>query len=441
MTTTATETDSLLEALQALLAAHLPVALRGGELDVGSSGPSVDESGEWLTLSLRLVAREDDLILDVRESEISFGPLSRCPHARWLAFIEATLRSAAAIVESLGGPDAALPGDVFSFRQLLDEPALSHADAFAARLGDPAWLAAANAAYELAVWREELEPCGLGEHAAEVQALLLPSIRLRLVEHERGEAAPPSRFGGAPDLPPDMPWPSVEGEPLTFVVQIDLAELAGLDAADELPRDGVLSCFYNPFSPEGWGMAHPVAVMHFPTGTTLERRACPARVEPLRAYALAFEHERMLPMPESPYAYERLLPPEQVRAFYQSLANHHAEHMPLDYFALANMIVMRSECDFERPMHRLLGHPASIQGDPYFDVERRTSRGEFEEGSAAAMATRERSLDWRLLLQVDAQQDDELLLNQDGGFFYFFLPADALAKHDWSRACGILQCH
>jgi hypothetical protein len=449
--------DELLTALQTLLAAQLPAALSGGTLERGSSGsPSVDESGEWLMIPLLLVTREDDLIVDVRESEVAFGPLSAHPPARWLAFIAATLRSAAAIVESLGGLDAALPGDVFSFRQLLDDPALHDTAEFAAKLGDREWLAAANAAFERDAWRADLEPCGLAEHAVEVEALLLPSIRLRLVEDDEldeddeeddevDESLRRSRFGGAPDLPPDMPWPSVEGEPLTFVVQLDLAALAELEAAEELPRAGLLSFFYAPFIPDAHqarnSLAHPVAVMHFPPGTPLEQRASPAGVEPLRRYALEFEHERMLPLPESPYHYEHLRPREQVEAFYASLEQGHAQHPPLDYFALSQLIVLRSECDFDRPTHRLLGHPSSIQGDPYLDVETREDTSIYAQGEAALMAARERALDWRLLLQVDAYQDDELLLNQDGGFFYFFLPADALAHHDWTRARGILQCH
>jgi hypothetical protein len=455
-----TASDELLAALRELLADGLPAALQGGTLEASQIGsPSVDESGEWLMIPLLLVTREDDLIVDVRETEVAFGPLSAQPHARWLAFIAATLRSAGAIVESLGGPDATLPGDVFSFRQLLDDPALQRVDDFAAKLGDRAWLDAANRAFELDAWRADLEPCGLAEHAVEVEALLLPSIRLRLVEDEdddedeededgsERDASEParSRFGGAPDLPPDMPWPSVEGEPLTFVVQLDLAALAEFEAASELPRAGLLSCFYAPFIPDADrarnSLAHPVAVMHFPPGTPLERRPTPAGVEPLRRFALEFEHERMLPMPESPYHYEHLCPREQVEAFYASLAQGHAQHPPLDYFALSQLIVHRSECDFDRPTHRLLGHPSSIQGDPYLDVETRDDLGVYAQGEAAVMTARERALDWRLLLQVDAVQDDELLLNQDGGFFYFFLPADALAHHDWTRARGILQCH
>ncbi|MCY1006916.1 DUF1963 domain-containing protein [Nannocystis pusilla] len=113
---------------------------------------------------------------------------------------------------------------------------------------------------------------------------------------------------------------------------------------------------------------------------------------------------------------------------------------PLEYF-----IAESGELDdHERPYHRLLGHPASIQGDPYLDVEidtRPQGWDGWDDGSPEALAIRRRALRWRLLLQIDATERDELLLNQDGGFFYFWIPADALAVHDWSQARGALQCH
>jgi uncharacterized protein YwqG len=135
-----------------------------------------------------------------------------------------------------------------------------------------------------------------------------------------------SRLGGDPDLPPTLAWPQIQGEPLVFVAQLDLAELARYEAATELPRAGLLSFFYAPIPPDGYELEHPVAVLHL------------------------------------------------------------------------------------------------------------RDRDE-------ALALREQALRWRLLLQIDAYQDDELLLNQDGGFFYFWIPGDALAVHDWSRVQGSLQCH
>ncbi|HVI02273.1 MAG TPA: DUF1963 domain-containing protein, partial [Enhygromyxa sp.] len=42
-----------------------------------------------------------------------------------------------------------------------------------------------------------------------------------------------SRIGGDPDLPVGVPWPEVDGEPLVFVAQLDLAEIAKHVAAAE----------------------------------------------------------------------------------------------------------------------------------------------------------------------------------------------------------------
>ena len=50
-----------------------------------------------------------------------------------------------------------------------------------------------------------------------------------------------SKFGGAPDLPPGTRWPQGEELPLSFLLQLDLADAAALPAARDLPLDGQLS--------------------------------------------------------------------------------------------------------------------------------------------------------------------------------------------------------
>jgi hypothetical protein len=288
----------------------------------------------------------------------------------------------------------------------------------------------------------------------EVKALLRPSLRLQLsadepeeLEESDDELDEPkrgcTRFGGDPDLPPTQAWPTVGGMPLTFVAQFDLAELAAYPEACELPSEGLLSYFYAPIPPDdNEGLTHPVAILHLRELDKLERRPTPERCERLRAYAIDLEGELQFPALESAFHFEVLRPEAEVQAFYESLARGHAEASPIDYSALANLISSRSECDFDRPTHRLLGHPSSIQGDPYLDVQTSpTSWDGWREGGEEALSQRRLALGWRLLLQIDAYQDDELLLNQDGGFFYFWIPADALAVHDWSRARGCLQCH
>ncbi len=439
-----------------LLRRMLPVAVPGGELTMTCADPPlwVDESGR-LIVALRTVTLDEGLIVDLREQEISLGLFETCPLARWQAYLEGTLRAAPAIVASLAGLDACMPYELF-YPSVLDDPTLTSADEFAAKLGDPEQLAIWNQQIEDAAWIELLEPCGLADRLAEVKALLRPSLRLVLDPVDEDDPADRelgrSRFGGDPDLPASQPWPQVEGEPMVFVAQFDLAELSGFAevaelqrpgrAAPELPREGLLSCFYAPIPPTSQVLEHPVAVLHLRELGELERRPAPEPRDRLRPYRIDFEPEQQLPMLESSFHYEALRPSAEVVAFYESLARGQAGPQPIDYDALAVLVTTHSRCDFERPTHRLLGHPSSIQGDPYLDVEvsRRGWEG-WREGSDEAMALRRRALGWRLLLQVDAYQDDELLLNQDGGFFYFWIPADALANHDWTRAQGCLQCH
>lgn len=442
--------DPALADLLALAERAFPVALAGGELGTDPARPLwIDEQGV-LIVALRSITTHEGMILDVREQQVALGRWTQHAPARWLAYLEATLLAAPTIVDLLGGLDAILPWDLFAYAGLLDDPELQQTDAFAAKLTDREWLARQNQAQDDQAWREDLATCGLAERLDEVRALLRPSLRLRLLELEPepddDDPLEParSRFGGEPDLPPDLAWPSVGGEPLVFVAQLDLAELAGFEEAAELPREGLLAFFYAPLTPAGWsgGMQYPVEVLHLRELAALVRRPTPSGGEALRAYAIEFEGERLLPALESAYALERLRPSAEVRRFYESLARGHAEAAPIDPQALATLIVARSECDFERPIHRLLGHPASIQGDPYLDVEMsERSWAGWQEASDEAFAARERALGWRLLLQVDAYQDDELILNQDGGFFYFWIPADALAAHDWTRVRGCLQCH
>lgn len=54
-----------------------------------------------------------------------------------------------------------------------------------------------------------------------------------------------SRFGGIPDLPPGVAWPSRDDVPMEFVAQIRLSEIAAHDAENTLPHDGSLLFFYN----------------------------------------------------------------------------------------------------------------------------------------------------------------------------------------------------
>ncbi|MFZ6183501.1 DUF1963 domain-containing protein [Nannocystis pusilla] len=478
--------DRLLE----LFRRHLP--LREGSVELafasGYDAPVWRNEAGYPVVALRLTTFEpvDGVIpLDVREQEVFIGDDREHAPERWLAYVEGHLRAMPAILAHFGEPDAMLPCDLFGYGAVLADEALQRADDFAAALRDPVRLAVMDEAAREAEWRERLEPLGLADHVDEVRAMARASIRLHLsrsdeldedddddaevddgegddeegddgddagadkdddddgddagATHEPGQ----TRLGGAPDLPRDLPWPEVDGVLLTFVAQFDLAELAGRPAARELPAHGLLSFFYAPIPPDGV-RGHPVRVLHFTDLDALARRPVPPGVERLSAYDIDVADERLYPCVDSYFFYESLLPEARVLAVHrQRQRGEGGELVPFN--PLAYFIAESGELDdHERPYHRLLGHPASIQGDPYLDVEidtRPQGWDGWDDGSPEALAIRRRALRWRLLLQIDATERDELLLNQDGGFFYFWIPADALAVHDWSQARGALQCH
>lgn len=56
-----------------------------------------------------------------------------------------------------------------------------------------------------------------------------------------------SRFGGEPDLPPDVEWFTnpTTGAPLSFVAQLNFAELKAFDIDNQLPDQGILYFFYD----------------------------------------------------------------------------------------------------------------------------------------------------------------------------------------------------
>lgn len=461
--------QNAVEDLSNLMRRLLPV--RSGRCEIWTAPPPeralwVDDDG-YVFVNVRLTtfdSVEDTSPQNVKEQEVCLGEYSEYPAERWRAYLEGHLRALPAIVTTLGEQvEMALPGDLFVYSSTLDDETLQDADGFAQLLSDPERLRVMNETRALEEWRDMLEPCGLGDYVNEVRAMGRRALRMVLekvehddfededdfedVEEEVDEIERPvgtSRVGGDPDVPPEFEWPMAEDVPLTFVAQINLEEVAGSKHLSELPLGGLLSFFYAPIPP-GDSYSHPVRVVHFANTDKLARRASPEGVERISEYDADFAEEKLFPSIESHFFYESVLPEEPVRAFNETLRDGKAGPEPVPFEGLTNFLSSYNDIhDDERPTHRLLGHPDSIQGDPYLDMEidtREQRWDDWKEGTPEAYQIRKNALRWRLLLQIDAQQDGELLLNQDGGFFYFFIPADALAKHDWSQVRGILQCH
>ena len=84
----------------------------------------------------------------------------------------------------------------------------------------------------------------------ELFRLLLPLARnaIRIDTQAKNDddiAVGASKFGGSPDLPDGLSWPSNENGALSFVAQINFAEASKFDIDSLLPKSGMLYLFYD----------------------------------------------------------------------------------------------------------------------------------------------------------------------------------------------------
>ena len=192
---------------------------------------------------------------------------------------------------------------------------------------------------------------------------VLPSIRLvpQFPREPEASRLGGCRIGGVPDLPQGVKWPrlstkgrsAVEGAPLSFLLQVNLAEVAFADLGQLLPKSGMVYFF---FHLDEAGVEDVPAVL-FAEGTELHRATVP-----------------------------RDLPPDQLYGGFDLLAKlEWTVPLPGD-LGLADHLELWDELEdrvaavqgYESPrtygrgwaVHRLLGHAQFIQGDGMGQAER-----------------------------------------------------------------------
>jgi hypothetical protein len=79
--------------------------------------------------------------------------------------------------------------------------------------------------------------------AAAVERLAQPCVRLAAAVMDEGAR---TQMGGVPDLPDIARWPKWGDVSLSFLVQLDLAEVAAVLPESPLPKTGLLQFYYDP---------------------------------------------------------------------------------------------------------------------------------------------------------------------------------------------------
>ncbi|WP_439627896.1 DUF1963 domain-containing protein [Gemmata sp.] len=231
------------------------------------------------------------------------------------------------------------------------------------------------------------------EFSQTVLGLARPAVNF--VAKRTAEAKIPvgaSKFGGGPDLPAGAKWPVYRGAPLSFLAQINLAELAPSPACRELPSSGVLSvfCYYDPdegndaFPKGSWKL------LHFPDASKLTRNLPPeVSFSPCR---LVFTECLTVPDPDSPW--------NKTIGF-----GHHEDAEDMYREVIVGPV----------GGHQLLGYPVPIQCDP---LDKKTVRH---------------------LLTIDADDKPDWMWG-DGGALYFLITEADLKAHRFDRVRLAMQC-
>lgn len=282
---------------------------------------------------------------------------------------------------------------------------------------------------ELKSLLEQHDASGMAEGMIEHER---PAIRIRPTRLDGQE--PPlgaSRFLGEPDMPESLEWPvDAEGVPLSFLVQINLAELADVLADSPLPERGHL-LFFTRYDDPPWGFdpkdGPSFRVLHVPVESTLTRRPLPQGAE--------FEDD------DGDEDFRRFLRFESTTMYPDPVYFIETEDL-FERFGAPVRGAWREGQGEDDPKHHMLGHAMVLQNPMEIEVQLVTNGidtgGELSEADQArAEQLAPGAEDWIPLLQLDT---DEFFMWGDMGAIYFWIRKQDLVAHDFSKAWMILQC-
>ena len=236
-----------------------------------------------------------------------------------------------------------------------------------------------------------------------------------------------SKFGGIPDLPEGFVWPRLaDGAPLPFLCQFDLAELAPYDRDGLLPKEGLLSFFYdvNPmpdcwYDEEGWAVFYHV-------GQELKRQRGP---EDVPGYFTSARVE-ITATPELPFLHSDIIQVEKLEG---------DEYW--DLWEFTDHLAATGD-DSTDVCTKLLGHARPVQsgGGLELTCERFHRRKYGSEGCRYEDPRDPRNAcRWINLLQLDSHENVGWIWAGGYGRVYFWIEEDDLKNCRFDRVAVIAQ--
>lgn len=281
-----------------------------------------------------------------------------------------------------------------------------------------------------------LEQAGLEQYKQAIASWIYPTAQLILEPvPEVSISIGSSKVGGNPDLPEDVEWPRWKDYEMTFISQINLAELP---SELSLPTSGLLSFFYavEPmFEDEDFFSDPHTCRVIFTNANQLDlisRRNAPDSLN---------ESARMRPNRIS--FVPRLSVPTSESAFLESLGlGWNGNREDFDKYWGVFLPEFRNRWETEGYINRLMGHPDQIQGDMQVGCEIAIGLHTWNEikNSEKRKQIVNSALKWRMLLQIDSEEDKTGIMWGDVGRIYYWILEDDLAALRFDRVICEMQC-
>jgi uncharacterized protein YwqG len=237
-----------------------------------------------------------------------------------------------------------------------------------------------------------------------------------------------SHLGGDAGLEDAAAWPTWDGSRLDFLARLSLPELQRAQPVPWLPTKGALLFFYDideqvwgydPSDYAGWSVLYvpdllqPIARLESATGNYCER--------PLPHRGLGFRPHASLPLPWDDRLLALALSPDEQDA-YNELLQDSSDGLPKHQIG-GNPVPEQSEDMFLEC--QLVSHGVCLG-------ERNGSKTDKAKALASGVAN------WRLLLQLDTD-DDWRVMWGDCGKLYFFVEEERARAADFSNVWVRLQ--
>ena len=258
-----------------------------------------------------------------------------------------------------------------------------------------------------------------------IKPLVRSKIDVELIRCSESDIKPgQSKIGGKPDLPANIVWPTTRtNKSLSFIGQLNCAELNAHHKENLLPEEGLISFFYCS-NQEAWGFdpkdADRFKVIYSESIENLERLEYPKDLEEqsiFRSNKLKLDESLSIPGWE-----------------HHSINGVFTDDEIDDYIEISS--------GFE---HQILGYADAIQGPMELECQLVTN-GLFCGDPSGYEDPRREELesgkdDWILLFQVNSDEENSGMMWGDEGKLYFWIKKQDLKDRNFDDCWFVLQCY